>query len=186
MNSQLAPSATEFIPSKGISHLASLSKWEPRSLEGDDSKSGQRTTISSMSGMNLAASEWIPQGKRNVTYDKDLNLQTNPVAINHLSDHNGTETESTIDQNIENTYYPSPSEKMVEINWNGSVFFVPQESITSGEMNDYPGAEILDPSVHDEAAMGIEKNSALISGHPLVSADADAIPATAANGFGTS
>jgi hypothetical protein len=134
MKSQLAPSASEFVPSA----LAKRFNY---------SENEMGRGISSMSGMNSSASEWVPQDQWHPAYPEEY-----------------------IEKSVEDEYAPDYSDygqqqqdQMVEVNWNGSVFFVPQDSALNnvpydGQENALAIDEVLDH----------EKNDVFPDDHPLL------------------
>lgn len=175
MNSRVA----EFIPSYAAAKgMLPNTRSSPYVGDVDVNASSSRAT-SSMSGMNLSASEWVPQGKRTMSIGSETVVATNSITSSYIDQEypSFVDSDQLVEQHVEEAYY-SPTEKMVEITWNGSVFFVPQDSIEA-----YPGAEHQTSVLPDDGDAGGAE--ALFGGdHPLSEAVGDIEPATAANGFG--
>eukprot|EP01036_Dinobryon_divergens_P034814 gene34814-45028_t len=177
MNSRVAEFIPSYVTAKGNLPISRSSTYVG---DVDGTASALRaTSMSSMSGMNLSASEWVPQGKRTLSVGSETVVPTNSITTSYIDQEYPSFVDSGLqleEQNVEEAYY-SPTEKMVEITWNGSVFFVPQDSIAA-----YPGAEHQTSVLPDEGDAEVDT---LFGGdHPLSEAAGDIEPATAANGFG--
>ena len=177
MNSHVA----EFIPSYIAAKIV-LPNNSQSSYMGSfgDVSYPRATSMSSMSGMNLSASEWVPKGKKTVQSGLETLVSTSSNTTSFVDRQYPSNVDSALQlegQHVEEAYY-SPTEKMVEINWNGSVFFVPQDS-----MEACPGAEHLSSALADECDTA-EAEATFGCDHPLLEAAGAIEPATAANGFG--
>mmetsp|Transcript_31158 Transcript_31158/g.44780 ORF Transcript_31158/g.44780 Transcript_31158/m.44780 type:complete len:355 (+) Transcript_31158:32-1096(+) len=136
MKSQLAPSASEFVPSGSSKRSNYLENEMGRIVP----------SVSSMSGMNSSASEWVPQDQWHSAYPGDYNEKS--VEDEYAPDYSD---------------YGQQQDQMVEVNWNGSVFFVPQDNAHNSVP--YDGQDnILVP----EEVLEHEKNDVLPEDHPLL------------------
>lgn len=165
MNSQLAPSASEFIPA-AYKSFALNNTW-------NSSSGNKNPQLASMSGMNSSASEWVP---RNFTAGSAASYSNSNM---NYENHQAVELSSDVPNQADE--YVESQEEMVEITWNGSVFFVPKDSINVSD--GYTGVDV-DDSDHNIPIQSSATKQSEFHENPLIPPDGDKIIPTAAVGYG--
>lgn len=113
INAGLAPSAVEFVPQQ--QRLArDAAEFVPRSFSSFDGLRGKSEgSLTSMNGLNSSAASWVPSSQK-----EDYGVASDGV-----------------------TPKDQPDEVMVEVNYNGSTFFVPSSAAYAYGASQEAGAE---------------------------------------------
>ena len=128
--------ASEFVPGKLFSNAAPNSNSGP----GGSGQDPERDFQSSMSGINLAASSWVP-GSQQQQQQQGQYEGVGLDGMGYMGD-NADMANAEIHGDIDTPYaeQEESTENMVQVNWNGSLYYVPESmSYTMGQGADLFG-----------------------------------------------